>query len=132
MTNLTTKETDMEDWKACLVEAPTALTTPTAFSGKKYERRDFGGIACEIETPEYAEHLRALFQRLELKVWKGRINKKMDLTEGEAADMQNAISFICGSSAEVYEIDPPKRHKMAEGKKRWHIMAAGYYACVGA
>lgn len=124
------------DWKACEVAPPTG-PTPTAFSGKRYAPQTINkGTDMEMtfpmETHEYAEHLRAIFKRLNLKNWKGRINVKIDLTEGEAMDMQNAISFICGSSAEVWEIAPPKRAKLPEGVKRWQIVAAGYYACVGA
>ncbi len=124
------------DFTSCMVAPPTG-PAPTAFVGKKYEPHVLNKgsdheMTVQIETNEYAEHLRAVFKRLALKNWKGRINVKMNMTEGEAMDMQDAIGFICGSHAEVWEIDPPKRTKLPEGTKRWHIVASGYYACVGA
>jgi hypothetical protein len=124
------------DWK-CVEVAPPTGPAPTAFKGKKYEPHTLNKgtdmeMTLQMETHEYAEHLRALFQRLALKNWKGRINVKIYLTEGEAHDMSNAVGFICGGGCEFWEIDPPKRAKVPAGTKRWQITAPGYYNRVGA
>ncbi len=124
------------DWKACEVAPPTG-PAPTAFVGRKYEPHVLNKgsdmeMTVQMATNEYAEYMRALFHRLNLKEWKGRINVKMNLTEGEAMDMQDAIAFICGSHAEVWEITPTPKPLKPFGLKRWQIVAAGYYACVGA
>jgi len=81
-----------------------------------------------LTTPERAEQLRAAFCTVAPKNWKSRINKKLWLTPAELDDVLEAIIFVAGCSADAWPIDDTEK----DGRKRYQISAAGYYASVGA
>jgi hypothetical protein len=104
-------------------------------SKPKQEKTVFNkGTASEwtanLPTHDYAEHLRAVFQivssQRRTKNWKNPINVRLDLTDAEMEDVSEAIIFVCGSPTEFEPIPGGKN-----GKQRYRVTAAGYYACIG-
>ena len=78
---------------------------------------------------ERATALRAAFSRVaNKKNWKYAINKKLWLTEQEAADIAEGVEFVGGCLCEYWAGTPEIR----EGKQYYQFIATGYYHAVGA
>lgn len=82
--------------------------------------------------PTYTqEQLLAAFKRVEnSKNWKNRINRVVTVESDDELDLiTSAVIHFTGSVPEFVETEFRWRE---DGKKRYRVIAAGYYATIGA